>query len=446
MISARAHVRHHYYPVGQGLFCTGEFTCTYPITQRFVWVHDCGASSSNLVSLRREVKRARAEIGPSHMIDLLILSHFDADHISGLRALLPDMTVQRVVLPYMTPADRILLAVEATDTGDMDFAEFLYDPPGFLARLAGDGAIRTVIYIGGPDESPETAAGDFDTPPFIPDPERESTQREMKIDFDDRLTDGTDQPYTSKGVRYPHVQHATRSTRLFVGAWWEFLFYNKAPWRGNLPILRKQVTELLAEVDNERLDLADAVTRIRNLYRSSTQFGASARGCNDISLLTYGGPVRPQGYDLRVSNHRAALWPAFLDNIRSAWTVPGHFRRPHKPAGLLYTGDISLNSAARRSAQLRWGAARWRRIGFVQMPHHGADSAWQEADATQWWHRHSVFSYGTTNTYGHPSPRVVTAMNRHGPLLVNEHQGVTWWCDLEWQFLGRPDTPYIDET
>lgn len=67
------------------------------------------------------------------------------------------------------------------------------------------------------------------------------------------------------------------------------------------------------------------------------------------------------------------------------------------------------------------------------MLHHGAESSWQETDMAQWSHSHSVFSYGTTNTYRHPRASVVTALREHGPIFVNEFQGFTWWCRLAWR-------------
>lgn len=433
MSSSRAHVRHHYHPVGQGLFCTGEFTSIRPIAQRFFWVHDCGATFINQSDLLREVDRVRTDIGPSHKIDLLILSHFDADHIAGLRALLPGITVEQVVLPYMAPSDRILLAMQATEDGDPAFAEFLYDPPGFLASLAGEGTIRTVTYIGGPDNAPEiTNIFRRDVPPFVSDAEREAIPVTMTIGFDDVLLDEIDPPFRRPGDRHPQVQHAPSSTRLFVGAGWEFLFHNKPAWQGNLPALRTQVDDFLAKVDAGALALPEAINHIRAAYRASEQFGSSPVGRNEISLITYAGPAEPSGVKLRVFDHHASLWPVSIGPIARCWTVPGSFRRPDKPAGLLYTGDLTLDVPLRQIVRTKWKEQRWRRIGFVQMPHHGANLAWQETDPSQWHHRHSVFSYGIANSYGHPATRLLNVMHGHGPLLVNEHQGASWSCKLEW--------------
>lgn len=89
-----------FHPVGQGLFCSGELfsLCDTSISNPrnlFRWVYDCGTSSKRSL-LDEAIDQAftaplcKQETEPT--IDLLVISHFDKDHISGLPKLLNNYT------------------------------------------------------------------------------------------------------------------------------------------------------------------------------------------------------------------------------------------------------------------------------------------------------------------------------------------------------------------
>lgn len=73
-----------YHGIGQGMFYTGkiDFGNGEPA---FNFVYDCGTSSRQQL-LKNAITAYHANC--SHSIDLLILSHFDDDHINGLDSLL----------------------------------------------------------------------------------------------------------------------------------------------------------------------------------------------------------------------------------------------------------------------------------------------------------------------------------------------------------------------
>ena len=84
-----------FHNVGQGLFYSG-------LLNDFCFVYDCGSyqtTSANLQSVVSKFVNARN----SRIINLLIISHFDYDHISGLNQLLASCTPQYVVVPYLNP-------------------------------------------------------------------------------------------------------------------------------------------------------------------------------------------------------------------------------------------------------------------------------------------------------------------------------------------------------
>lgn len=71
-----------YHNVGQGLFFEGRFQFE---DQEITIVYDCGAEKSYKSNLNSVI--SKFQISNNH-IDILVVSHFDFDHISGIRQLL----------------------------------------------------------------------------------------------------------------------------------------------------------------------------------------------------------------------------------------------------------------------------------------------------------------------------------------------------------------------
>jgi beta-lactamase superfamily II metal-dependent hydrolase len=78
-------------PVGQGGFVTERFT-------GFNMVYDCGSLNSTSI-LENQVKNA---FYPGEEVDILFISHFDADHINGIDILKSTYKIKSVVIPLLT--------------------------------------------------------------------------------------------------------------------------------------------------------------------------------------------------------------------------------------------------------------------------------------------------------------------------------------------------------
>lgn len=96
-------VKRVFHPVGQGAFFTEQFFRDNSDQACFSVVYDCGTASYQR-DLQREIKDAYAS-QKNKVIDLLFISHFDNDHVSGLRYLLKNGYMQagktKIVLPFM---------------------------------------------------------------------------------------------------------------------------------------------------------------------------------------------------------------------------------------------------------------------------------------------------------------------------------------------------------
>jgi len=94
------------HPVGQGLFYSGKIDINNKKAKAsFQFVFDCG--SENKANCIDEVKLYNKE-----PIDLLVISHFDKDHVNCISALLEDnRKVKRLILPFLKLDERLFLAL-----------------------------------------------------------------------------------------------------------------------------------------------------------------------------------------------------------------------------------------------------------------------------------------------------------------------------------------------
>ena len=123
-------VRQEFQAVGHGTFFAGIAWRLDGCGTVFRWVYDCGS---------KRTKRIATAIGALphgfEQIDLLVISHFDDDHINGIEELIRTRRVCRLALPYLDFPQR--LAQAASIEGEVtscSTALFQLDPLGWLAR------------------------------------------------------------------------------------------------------------------------------------------------------------------------------------------------------------------------------------------------------------------------------------------------------------------------
>jgi glyoxylase-like metal-dependent hydrolase (beta-lactamase superfamily II) len=153
-----------FHSAGQGLFSSGavrERGAQFP----FQWVFDCGSTAAKSL-LKPVVEDFKEQI--ENRIDLLCISHFDYDHVSGLSYLLPGIDVGTLVLPNVSRIERMVLGARArarySDRPGRDYLEFLKDPAGFVLGRAE--SVERVILVG--SDPPGDGGAEFDSPPDSP--------------------------------------------------------------------------------------------------------------------------------------------------------------------------------------------------------------------------------------------------------------------------------------
>ena len=145
------------HPVGQGLFYTGVIKYN---KVDFRMVFDCGTFTSK--AGEREVSEfTNSELQNNAPIDLLVISHFDGDHINKLKLLLKDRKVKKLVAPFIDFKEKITLALRfaseyySDQDSNSDFViDCIVDVLTALGdHLDGDSEIILIDY--NPDKSPD---------------------------------------------------------------------------------------------------------------------------------------------------------------------------------------------------------------------------------------------------------------------------------------------------
>ena len=143
------------HPVGQGLFYSGKITHNSEV--KFRMVFDCGSLTSGAGQEEVELYRD-ADFLDKKVIDLLVISHFDRDHVYHIGKLLADgIKVKKLVMPFITFSERLFLVARYIDLNDGFnpdddfFIRFVIDPLETInENLDGDSEI--FLIENGPDE------------------------------------------------------------------------------------------------------------------------------------------------------------------------------------------------------------------------------------------------------------------------------------------------------
>lgn len=346
-----------FHPIGQGCFYTGEISLERRGSTDFKFVYDCG-SNSKTEYLRKEIDVHKKNILKG-TLDLLILSHFDADHVNGVSRLLENIKCRRLVMPYYDPVERLLL-LATTDFPDENYRAMLEDPIGFFGGERFD--IDEIIVIGGPGEG--FAEGQNINPDKVPSKTR--SQKELssikKIDFSDDCLSGTEEKRMKELINKEEdaklnlkkVKFLQQPYAISVNVW-EFFFYLKKCENVVLNNFALDVKTMMdaASMTMREMFRDDNLTEIKKIYRK--YYGLNL---NVTSLVTYHGPLFP----LNAKYHRWHWLPFhWLGNERY---------------GTLLTGDADLGGPLKNKRVTDHFRNYLDQVCVFQVPHHGSKRCW----------------------------------------------------------------------
>jgi hypothetical protein len=375
----------HFFKAGQGCFYCGQVMTRK--SRSFTFIYDCGSRQGTAI-LKREIHKFKTYLSrePKDAIDLLVLSHLDADHVNQVDYLLKGCVCKIVVLPYLRPLDRLYLYFDAgfdDSTDDDTFREFMIDPAAFLITR---GAER-VIFITGNDENGLLNVN----LPGPNSPEVESQAREETKDGDlfnpEVLLRIDDDANDSEQLEFMQanpgkVEFRKANGGIQAGLFWEFFFYQVPQPAAAIAGFIKQVTNhfgvllnlgcLTGEGLKEIFKMQSKVDELKRTFKSIF------KETNSTGLLVMHGPI----------NH-------YFAHKANSILRPICFT--------LLSGDTDMHKGYPPYIKNRLPY-----ICVFQVPHHGSDKNWDIGKLKGLFDCDLVINYGTKNSYGHPGPTVTT--------------------------------------
>lgn len=357
-----------FHPIGQGAFYSERHSFN---NKEFTVVYDCGSTTLKSRKLENKIK-STFPIG--HTIDILFISHFHADHINGIETLMKHCNIKRVVLPLLDSEAKTLVKVANMIDCNYLNTELIDNPEYFF------GGNIQVIKIN----------------PVRINQDEHCISLEETID----ISKATTGRFASGTVFMP-----------FAKTHWYFI-----PFNYKQDELKAQFAHALKRYGLALADI-DTIDKIQKHKSNVVKAYNDVDGdLNENSMALFSGPKTSK----KVYH--------FQHPHRYRWHH-NHFRLTLE-SGCLYMGNTNLTAqkiATDLKCKLKHVIPL---IGTLQVPNHGSVKNFDPSileDNIQC----AVFSYGTTNPYGHPSDRVISDIiaNEIYPLFVTEEQSsmVTQW-------------------
>ncbi|MGG3889489.1 MBL fold metallo-hydrolase [Metabacillus fastidiosus] len=432
--------------VGQGLFYTG-------MIRDFNFVYDCGVENgtdkdSDLVisaakKFRKEVDNYRSihklPVSKNPVLDLLVISHFDWDHISGLKELLTQFNVDTVIIPYVMPIKRLEVASRSFDKSG-EHLIFLKDPVAYFDSYG----VRNIVIIGGNRGNGHINNNNELVNKENNDNDEEPIKRDILIAIDELTNDQEvrDVYEELEGKDLPDRVNVffKDSGVISIGYKWEFIFFNYDHTDEMVRKFEKMKSfEGGSLFDKEKLVRVLSSKKRKLIKReysrilSSPDMGPNLKNdINNTSVILYHGPVesvsdsRVKG--VQIQQKRALpLFEKVISHIKKkrkkALNSFYDFQRSHFHTtkvctalrGTLLMGDISVQSDFKQIESYFNG--KWTNISVMSVPHHGSKYNWFSdllkvvKDGSSMW----VVSAGTANKYAHPDPNFIEEIKNHYP-------------------------------
>ena len=366
-------------PVGQGGFYTEIFEIPNQkgeISTRCV-VYDCGSAT------RAEPKRTiEPALDEGLDIDILFISHFDDDHVNGLAELSKQHRIKRIVIPQIQGYEWFYVLEDSIKRGT-------YQPRGnliksFLKSIRNETSQNEIQII-------EIAPIDSEKRPDINNYDAQSIN---ELNYKKFWSSGLGLYPFEKELGWIYIPVNTMDLNKI-----NLLKRELAPIFGadqDPTIWDSMSGEKCAKVISEHR------SKINDIYKEV--FGSS----NASSMCLYSGLDSSNLHS--VSNISQEC--CHFCYCRHCWC-----RSKENLEACLYTGDSNLNDPKLRNTLMCLLHQQIRRIGFIQIPHHGSvhnssNNALNELceDAQPL----LFVSYGCSNRYGHPSTRLLGKLRAYG--------------------------------
>lgn len=372
-----------FHPVGHGAFYTERF---YDGNQNVAnVVFDCGCYEAgkpgkSLADFRRQISDVVDQEFPLNedekvQVDALFISHFHEDHINGIKRLLNNCDVQRIILP----------------------------------KLTDDAILELLIY-----KCIEAGSGVEDIISDFEDFRQSINDKKVEIDLqEDNFND--DVKYETSDIENL-VGTISKPTIITMRGIWKYIPFSTKEKTSQLrQALIAQINELASILYVSPIDF-------RKLAKEFTKKMSLLDDCKSIYESIFG-----------IKKHNRYSLTLFSGTCDNTMNCPSYCHQGVKSLprycskNCLYMGDFEADpkkTLTNTNCQqlLRFYHSYWDKIGIMQVPHHGSHDNMNE-------HLYkpaklAVISAGMTDVYGHPHKVVIDELQKHQcvPLIVTEQE------------------------
>lgn len=358
-------VDRYHYPVGQGIFSAQVIKGLGD--SKYVCVYDCGSVSGkdnipicvdNLYKKLNPGGKDRAKI------DLLVISHLDKDHVNGVSELIKSFDVKKIVIPYMSKIEKIMLALDSPAGRRMLERRDYLTPRSSLINAINRSGDENIQYL---EEK-------------LRDVEIIESSRDVSTEYFDMNED------TSKVKSWPYKL-------------WEFLHFSL--YAGEEESVKDGFVEEFKNSYGSKFDgkikdpnkitasyLKDNWTDLRDVYvktckRMEEVYGVNCKDIfNSSSVILYSGPADNlvgSGENHCRVRRVSKGWQIIVDykNPGEHYRENFHYRCENNNSkyigGWLGTGDARLKDPLNiDELRVNLGQERINRIRVLTVPHHGS--------------------------------------------------------------------------
>ena len=395
----------YFHNVGQGGFYSGFIKND---EHDFNFVYDCGTLSGHnfLTDAISEIDGSRYS---EQKLDLLVLSHLDADHVNGVSDLLTMRGIRQIsilVMPYMTLLDRtILLSFYAKRKYDDSarYYEFLIDPVGFF--IDNDIHVEHIVFLS--DESDDSEVHEDNILPFD-HPEckifgRDNKEKEKIIREEYHLHD-----------KWIKNLYCVRDFEINFRGIWKFEFW--CDCRNINKDIYEKVTEKISALDLDVNDVKSVKILFKNNRKALVEcYKDIKKEPNDMSVVLLHYPLVKY---VRLAIREKLIGPFINWSPFSCICYPLFDAQTNVNATLLL-GDINLKA----TLNLMWKyfnlRDRGRKIIICTVPHHGSRYNWKKDIMNRCKNGIFVISSGIYGRFKHPHKNVVEGFGKcFNPMLI----------------------------
>ena len=388
--------------VGQGLFYTGKIKHE-SITNSFQFMYDCGGSKKGIIS--KEIDEYLNCFNQKNEIDMLVISHFDNDHINGLPHLLKKVNkIKKIFIPYYYNLSSYLLLVA-----------YIYGNGGDLSSKVDN------IFLVRPSR-------------------HEGEERQYDID-ELGIEDEIDETYRIGNIS---VSKIDLSSCISLRGVWKFKFYNTLlKEETSIGKVKKDIDSLIKQHNSVGLeDLLsnhwdDSVKKgLKTIYDSNVPVNSVTKkfknsSQNQASLCLYHSTLIRNKYSKMIFKQNRMNDCSLFYKDRCCLNF---LCRSIENIGTMLTGDISLRSEDQKSKQkyehfCEYFASEKNNTVIFLVPHHGSSNNWNPNIPVDFKNiNFFINSAGLDNRHKHPDGNVIKDILSTGAnfLWANEKNWVEY--------------------